>query len=177
MYLCIKIIIDGNCVRKITHNTIIFILQADNQSLLLLILLLLLLLSSSLLFITCTQSIYNCTYEAHHVCMVRDVAVLWLQSMERVMLFPMTNVWYFTLLLPLVCVQCLTWLFSAVPWWPAFHASPRYWRNDFEIIIIIIIVIIIYYHLHQSDLLLYCILLLQPKLRTPSLRTGGAEMP
>ena len=49
--------------------------------------------------------------------MVHDVAaVLWLQSIVHVMLFPMIKVLYFTLLLSEIWMQCLTWLFSAVPY-------------------------------------------------------------
>ena len=68
------------------------------------------------------QGIYNYIPEKDHVSMVHDVAaVLWLQFMIHVMLFPMINDLYFPIGLPEVCVQCLTRLFSAVPRCPAFH--------------------------------------------------------
>jgi hypothetical protein len=48
--------------------------------------------------------------ETNHV----SRAILYLQFMLYVMLFPMLNVPYFTSVLSAVCVQCPTWLFCVV---------------------------------------------------------------
>jgi len=72
--------------------------------------------------------------------MVHDVAAVpWLQFMVHVMLFPMINDLYFTLLLSEICVQCLT-CSSLMSYFP--YLSSRYCPNDFDIISIVMINII-----------------------------------
>jgi len=62
------------------------------------------------------QSIHNCIPETNHVSNVYNVAaILCLQFMVHIILLPMLNVLYFYVVLPEVCVQSPTWLFSVVP--------------------------------------------------------------
>jgi len=64
------------------------------------------------------QDIYNYVPETNHDPTLYNVAaVLLLQYMAHIMLFPMLNVLYeyFTSVLPAVCVQCPVWLFCLVP--------------------------------------------------------------
>ena len=65
--------------------------------------------------LSCTVS-KTSKFEINYVCRVHRVAaVLYLQFMLLVMLFPMLNMFCtFTLALPTVSVQCTIWLFSAV---------------------------------------------------------------
>ena len=67
--------------------------------------------------ITFMQGVYNYTPETKNVSGVHSVAaVLYLQFVLHVMLFPMLNMFCTsTLVLSEVCVQCSMWLFSAVP--------------------------------------------------------------
>jgi hypothetical protein len=68
-----------------------------------------------LFIITSIQDIYNYTPETNHVPTLYNVAaVLLLQYMVHVMVFPMLNVLYFTSVLPALCVQCPVWLFCVV---------------------------------------------------------------
>ena len=59
------------------------------------------------------QGIYSYVPETNHVSSVHSVAaVLYLQSVLHVLLFPSLNMFRtFTSALPTVCVQCPTWLF------------------------------------------------------------------
>ena len=70
-----------------------------------------------IIIIIFTQCIYNYTPQTNHVPMLCTVAaILLLQYMAHVTLFPMLNVVYFTSVLSAVtmCVQCLLWLFCVV---------------------------------------------------------------
>jgi hypothetical protein len=67
------------------------------------------------------QDIYNYTPETNHVPTLHNVAaVLLLQYMAHVMVFPTINPLYFTLVLPAVSVQCPVWVFCSVPGHRAF---------------------------------------------------------
>jgi len=60
--------------------------------------------------------------KSNNVSRVHNVAaILWSQYMISVMLFTITNVLYFTLVLSEVCVQCPIWLLSVAPWCCAFQ--------------------------------------------------------
>ena len=62
------------------------------------------------------QVIYNCKAETNLDSGVNRVAaVLYLQFMLHVMLFPMLNAMYFTLVLSALCVQCPALLLSILP--------------------------------------------------------------
>ena len=70
-------------------------------------------------FYTGCLKLYSWKNHVYGVCNV--AAILQLQLMVRVMLFPMLNVCTFTLVLPEVCAKCSVWLFSVVPGCRAFH--------------------------------------------------------
>ena len=78
------------------------------------------------------QGIYNYIPETNHVSRVYSVAaVLYLQFLLRVMLFPMLNI----LVLSEVYVQCLVWFFfcsSLISCFPGMLL--RYSLNDFEMV-------------------------------------------
>jgi hypothetical protein len=66
--------------------------------------------------ITLMHGIYNYIPETNHVSRVHSVAaVLYLQFVLHVMLFPMLNFRTFTLALSAVRVQCPVWLCFVVP--------------------------------------------------------------
>ena len=65
---------------------------------------------------TFIPTIYNYIPETNHISMVYCFsAVLLLQFMVHVMLFPILNALYFTLLLSVVFAQYPTWLFCVIP--------------------------------------------------------------
>ena len=97
------------------------------------------------------QGMYNYVPQTLHVFTVRTAAaILQLQFVLRVMLFPMLSVLYFYITtFRRVCVQCQIWLVSCSPIISCFSGMLlRYFLNDFEIVPVHAVVTGIIFSLH-----------------------------